>query len=245
MKVYLTISSLILISTISAQKKMKPLEELINKEDPGWELVTEWIATAKNKVEILPKDSAKAADALYKTQVTTRSPMGAIIYETGGILIDSGWIRILGSGSEKLSRSLPDWNKGKSYKELGEQPSFFLVADDAIGGFFAINSGKFGKNPGKIYYLSPDNLEWEDLDLTYSDFLNFCFNGDFESFYKNLRWKGWKTEVEKINGDQVFTFYPFLWTKEGKDINKISRKAIPIEEHYSLSLDMQKQLGLH
>jgi hypothetical protein len=42
--------------------------------------------------------------------------MGAIIYETGGLLVDNGWIRILGSGHKKLDRNLPEWNKGKSIK---------------------------------------------------------------------------------------------------------------------------------
>ena len=37
--------------------------------------------------------------------------MGAVIFETGGILIDEGWLRILGSGHPRLPRSLPDWNK--------------------------------------------------------------------------------------------------------------------------------------
>ena len=107
-----------------AQNKMRPLDQLINNIDPGWKLVQEWISKARNKVEILPCDTAKAKDALYKTQVTTRSPMGAIVYSTGGLLIDGGWIRILGSGSTRLARTLPDWNKGKSFKEFGEQPSF-------------------------------------------------------------------------------------------------------------------------
>jgi len=75
---------------------MRQVEELINKTDPGWIFVDEWIKSAKNKVEILSVDTTKAKDALYKTQVTTRSPMGAIIYMTGGLLIDDGWIRILG-----------------------------------------------------------------------------------------------------------------------------------------------------
>ena len=35
-------------------------------------------------------------------QMPTSSPMGAVIYETGGILIHYGWLRILGSGSFKL-----------------------------------------------------------------------------------------------------------------------------------------------
>lgn len=73
----------------------------------------------KNEIEILPKDSIQADSALFRTQVTTRSPMGAIIYETGGILVDNGWIRILGSGSEKLKRNFPEWNKGKeNYKTV-------------------------------------------------------------------------------------------------------------------------------
>ncbi|MBL7756822.1 MAG: DUF2625 family protein, partial [Chitinophagaceae bacterium] len=90
-----------------SQNKTRSLEELINKSDPGWVLVKQWIDSAKNKVEILPADIKKAEDALVKLQVTTRSPMGAIVYMTGGLLVDRGWIRILGSGSAKLGRSLP------------------------------------------------------------------------------------------------------------------------------------------
>ena len=101
--------------TATSQNKMRPVEELVNETEPGWTLVQQWIASAKNKVEVLPSDSMKAKDALFKTQVTTRSPMGAIIYSSGGLLIDNGWIRILGSGHSKLNRTLPDWNKGKSF----------------------------------------------------------------------------------------------------------------------------------
>lgn len=230
--------------TVIAQNKMRPIEELINRTDPGWTFVQDWIKSAKNKIEILPADTSSAKDALYKTQVTTRSPMGAIVYMTGGLLIDNGWIRILGSGSEKLKRSLPDWNKGKTFEEFGETPSFLLIADDAIGGFFILNGGGLGKDVGKVYYFSPDNLEYEPLDLTYTQFLHFCFNNNLDKFYKDYRWKNWKEDVSKLEADKVFNFYPFLWTKEGKDINKNSRRAVPVEEQYSLNLDMRKQLGL-
>jgi hypothetical protein len=230
--------------TGTSQNKMRSVDELINKTEPGWTLVQQWIDAAKNKVEVLPCDTAKSKEALYEAQVTTRSPMGAIIYMTGGMLIDNGWIRILGSGSSKLNRTLPEWNKGKSFKEFGERPAFLLIADDVVGGFFAINGGQFGKDAGKIYYLAPDDLEWEALDMTYSDFLNFCFDGDLAEFYSNLRWTNWKDEASKLDGDKVYAFYPFLWTKEGKDINKISRKPIPIEEQYSFNMSSRKQLGL-
>ena len=229
---------------MKAQNHMRSVDELINKDDPGWPIVQQWIKNAKNKVEVLSCDPKKAKDALYKTQVTTRSPMGAIVYSCGGLLIDDGWIRILGSGNSRLNRTLPDWNKGKTFKQFGEAPSFLLIADDAIGGFFAINWGGLGKDMGKVFYLAPDSLEWENLNLTYSDFLNFCFNGDIEKFYKNLRWTNWRSDVSKLDGNSVYTFYPFLWTKEGKDINKNHKGTVPIEEQYTLNLDMRKQLGI-
>lgn len=227
-----------------SQNKMRPVTDLINNEDPGWVLVSDWIKEAKNKVEVLPVDKAKAEEALFNTQVTTRSPMGAIIYETGGILIDGGWIRILGSGSTRLNRSLPGWNLGKSITTYGQAAPFLLVADDAVGGFFVLNGGGLAPDTGKIYYLAPDSLEYEPLDLSYTDFIIFCFSGDLNAFYENLRWKGWESDIQTLDTAKVFGFYPYLWSKEGKDINKSSRKPVPIEEHYSLTMDFRKQLGL-
>lgn len=244
MKPIIVILLSLFIQHTMAQNKMRSVDELINSTDPGWDLVSDWIKTAKNKVEVLAVDSVKARDALFKTQVTTRSPMGAIIYGTGGILIDDGWIRILGSGNAKLSRTLPDWNKGKSFENFGDQAAYLLVADDVIGGFFLLNGGGLGEDLGAIYYLSPDNLEFESLGISYSEFLNFCFYADLNDFYKGFRWNEWREEVSKLLGDQVFAFYPFLWTEAGKKINKNDRKAVPIEEQYQLSLETRKQLDL-
>ena len=222
---------------------MEPIENLINEQDSGWTFVKQWISDAKNKVEILPVNLENAKTTLYKIQVTTRSPMGAIIYETGGILIDDGWIRILGSGSEKLPRNIADWNIGKGVPKIGEKPTFFLIADDAIGGFFVLNMGEFGNDLGKVYYFAPDSLDFEPLDLSYSEFINFCFDNNLDELYKGLRWKNWREDTSKLNGDKVFNFYPFLWTKEGKNIENDSRKAISVEEQYHLNIDFKKQLS--
>jgi len=40
-----------------------------------------------------------------------------------------------------------------------------LIGDDSAGGFFAINGGALGNDPGKVYYLSPDNLKWEPMEM--------------------------------------------------------------------------------
>ncbi|PWJ37905.1 DUF2625 domain-containing protein [Sediminitomix flava] len=221
---------------------MRPLEELINTEEPGWNLVQAWMKEAKNKIEILPKDSSKANQSLFNTQVTTRSPMGAIVYETGGIIVDHGWIRILGSGSEKLKRSLPAWNKGKSFKEYGELMSFLLIADDAIGGLFAVNGGGFGQQDlGSIYYLAPETLNWEPLGIGYSDFIYWAFTGDIADFYKGLRWANWKEEVSEMSADEGINFFPYLWVQYD-DLEKLSRKAVPMQEIWDFHMDMRTQL---
>ena len=111
--------------TTFSQYKMRSVDELINSTDPGWPIVKQWIDSAKNKVEVLPVDTTKSREALYKTQVTTRSIIGSIVYSTGGLLIDNGWIRILGSGSSRMQRTLPDWNKGKAFNNFGDRPDFF------------------------------------------------------------------------------------------------------------------------
>lgn len=228
-----------------AQSQMRPLEELINLQEPAWEFVSQWIRDAKNPVEVLACDPDRSKEALFRTQVTTRSPMGAIIYSTGGILVDNGWIRILGSGHPRLDRSLPDWNKGKSFNEFGESMPFLLVADDAVGGLFAINAGQFAPdNFGMVYYLAPESLTWESLNQTYSDFLNMCFNGDLNLFYKGFRWSNWEKDILTLDGNKVFSFFPFLWTTQGKDIESISRQVISMDEHYRFVSDARKQLGL-
>ena len=210
---------------------MRTLEELINKEEPAWDLIQEWLQEAINTYEVLPRDAKRAETELLNAQITTRSPMGAILYETGGILINSGWIRLLGSGSERLDRGMFQWNKGKTFEDYGQPPAFLLVADDILGGLFAINGGAFGQDDlGQIYYLAPDTLSWEPMNCGYSEFVCWTLEGNIDLFYEPYYWKGWQEEVPKLNGNQVFSFFPFLWTKEGQQIEAVSRKIVPIEE---------------
>jgi len=231
---YILIILTFFISAINSSgqtNKLKSLDQLINKQEPAWDLVKQWIKEAKNPVQVLPRDILRADSALYQVQVTTRSPMGAIVYETGGILIDNGWIRILGSGCKRLDRSLMDWNKGKSFDKIGEQPAFLLIADDVLGGFFAINAGEFDTSGiGKVFYFAPDNLKWEQTEMGYSDFLKFCFSGDLNTYYEGYRWANWKKDIENLDGNQAMSIFPYLFTKEGKDINNDSRQPVPIQE---------------
>ena len=192
---------------------MRSFEELLNAEEPGWAVVTGWLRDATNPVEVLPPVEGSRRSALVALQVTTRSPMGAIIYETGGILVDHGWIRILGSGCERLPRSIAEWNWGRTYHESGERPPYLLVADDVIGGFFALDGGGLGGKVGSMFYFGPDSLCWEPMDMRYSDFLYWCFVGDIAKYYADYRWEGWQADAASLPGDKVFGFYPFLWVE--------------------------------
>lgn len=213
---------------------MKSLQELINRDDPGWPLVQQWVAEATNFVEILPApEDAVRERALVASQVSTRSPMGAIVYESGGILVDHGWLRILGSGHPRLPRSLANWNFERSFVVSGERPSFLLVADDVVGGFFAIDAGGLGFERGMICYLPPDTLNWENTGKGYSDFLCWCFRGDLSMFYETMRWKGWADDVLSLQGDEMFAFIPPL-CKSGPPVDERERGVLQVSTIYEM-----------
>jgi hypothetical protein len=161
--------------------------------------------------------------------------MGAVVYETGGIFIDNGWLRLLGSGHDRLTRTLPGWNEGRS-------EGFYLVADDAVGGFFAINGGTLGPDIKNIYYFAPDRVDWESLEMGYSDFLHWACTGKLDGFYEWIRWSGWESDVRKLHGDRSFFFHPPLFAKEGAGgIGR--RRDIPVDESWGVQMDFRKQLG--
>lgn len=233
----LLIAFLFYAMTLFAQEQVPA-----NNTAQKWGLIKSLIAKAKNKVEVLPSQPVNADDTLY--HILQGSTMGVIIHETGGILVDGGWIRILGSGGAKMNRSLTEWNNKRLITDGVQHAPSLLVADDAIGGFFAINGGDLGGDIGSIYYLSPDNLMLESLNLGYADFLNFCFSGNLDEFYKGLRWKNWRADISTLSGNQAFSFYPYLWSAEGKNVDKDERKIVPVAEIFTFEMDTRKQLGI-
>ena len=212
---------------------MRPLAELINSDDSALPMIQEFAGRIPGRCIILPV-SRNSGDVLYHTQVTTRSPMGAIIYHTGGIFVD-GWLRILGSGSEQIQRSLPDWNAGRS-------SGFCLVADDIVGGFFAIDGGSLGHSQGDVCYWGPDSLDWISLGRGFTDFLHWAMAHDFDEFYSALRWPKWREDALQLTGDRCFSFYPFLWTHEGS-IQGSHRSTVPISEAFDSKVDILRQLS--
>lgn len=226
---------LLCISAVSAQPQMKSLSELISAGDENWQKLKRSAERSRNKVEFLEKDSAKAVIALQQSQLSTGTTLGSIIYYSGGILIDDGWIRILGSGSRRLPRNIPEWNAGKISAMRTSEMFYILVADDVMGGLFAIKASSVEEleNIGQVFYFGPNSLSWQNTGLSYNAFLFFCFNGNLNDFYSDFRWKGWKEEIATVDCNSVISCYPLLWTKEGLQM-KNNRKQLAIQSQWNL-----------
>lgn len=211
---------------------MRPLDELINTDEPGLAFVQEWAQKGSNSVEFLPRDSASSERALVALQVTTRSPMGALAYGTGGLRIAGGWVRVLGGGCACLP-ALDTFNRYERGPEGHRLPGALIVGWDVLGGFFALNGGALGEEVGQVYYFAQDTLEWESLEQGYSDWLCGLFSGDLDAFYGDQRWPGWEAEIASLEGDRLVNVYPPLCA-QGPSVGLRSRAAVPLEEIWGM-----------
>ncbi len=218
------------------------LPELLDQRDPMWPLIQEWINASPYLVETLPVERDHAEAALLTLQVTTRSPLGAMAYETGGIFVQHRWLHLLGSGASNMRDSLLSWNATGTDPIADPLADAILVAHDAIGGFFAVNLGAFMGSLRYVFYFAPDTLAWEDLGMSYADFIQWSLQGDLNTFYADVRWLGWEQECATLTGDQGFSFWPMLWSGGSSLIDR-SRKVVPMRELWSLQRDLARQIA--
>lgn len=109
-----------------------------------------------------------------------------------------------------------------------------VVAEDILGGLFLF------MNNGNIGYFAPDLLEFEDLELTYPQFIYWCIQGDIDTFYLDYRWNNWQKEIENMPLDNGVAFYPFLWA-HSDNIESRTREQIPMSEIIALEFDFLRQ----
>lgn len=212
----------------------RKLKDLVVTQDPAVKLLEQLVRDATVPCELLPPGPERENALLY-LQVTTHSTLGALAYDTGGLIIDDGWLRFLGSGHAKMPRTLHEWNSTRT------DGAFYLVGDDAAGGFFAINTGAFGEDMGSVYYWSPDDLEWESLNAGLTDVVASFLTDHLHKFYKDLRWSTWREDVRDLSTDRCFFFFPFLWTREGS-LEGSKRSTVPVTEAWEVKVALVRQL---
>lgn len=214
------------------------LARLTTTDDPALPLVQQWVADAKNDVETLPTTRAEGERAILCVGVSARSPLGAVALHTGGLRVDHGWLRILGAGKHGLCA----WNGTGEDRVIDPPDGTLIVGHDVIGGFFALDGGGLGEGRGKVFYFAPDTLQWEPLDVGYSEWLAWALDGDLEGFYEGTRWTGWQEDARALGMHRAMLVQPPLWTNEA-DVGNGQRGEVPTAELWTLQRDMARQLG--
>jgi hypothetical protein len=192
--------------------------------DAAWPDVQAWIREASNSVDLLPPDAGARDSIREKVGVSLESALGAVIHETGGILVDQGWLRILGSGCPRLPR----------VARVDRQ--WILIADDVVGGFFALHAPD-----GEVRYLAPDTLEWEMLGMRYSGWLRWALTENLGKYYQDYRAQGWEERIKTLQPHQSFHIAPPPFVA-GPTFYERSWRGISISEIYEMTLDFQAQL---
>lgn len=209
--------------------------------DDVWPELEAAAREARNNVEIYSAQIDRGRQVLDGLGVTSRSALGAFALHTTVTLVDHGWLRLLGAGSGETRCSL----LGLDGDVLALGPDRgFLVAYDVVGGFFAIDGGGLGGDPGEVCYLAPDTLEWESTELGHGDWVRWTFAADLENYYRELRWQGWRDEIAGVAADQALHLYPPPFSREGKDVSAVSRRAVPVHQVWGVAQDFRQQLGI-
>ncbi len=232
---------------------MHELNELINVDDPAWPELQELFAASVAPLEVLPVNDAEGRRSLLQTQVTARSALGSLVLNSGGMVVDGGWVRVFGGGSGSDDRDLPSLaqvNRFPADFDPAWSPSAGLVVGhDVLGGVFALNghdpaaAGRPGV-PGQMAYFAPDTLSWEEMEMGHSAWLSWLLSGRLKTFYDGLRWPGWREDVAILKFTQGITVYPFLWSKEAHaDLAATSRRPVPMREVLGVAADFARQMG--
>ena len=216
---------------------MRTVEELAATDDPAWPALERELR-ANPRITILPVAADAGRDCLFGLQVTTRSRLGALALHTAGVLVDDGWLRILGGGGD--DEGLPSLAQANGLPSDGTPPPALLIGYDVLGGRFELNGpdpasiGRPG-SAGDVCYFGPDTLEWDCLGAGHGAWLSWIAGGATTQFYEPLRWPGWEAETRSLPLSQGLAVYPFLWSREAQqDLAGTSRNPAPMAELFSM-----------
>ncbi|MBU3134591.1 DUF2625 domain-containing protein [Clostridium gasigenes] len=212
-----------------------------NIDNGLWEELNKMFSDSNKNIKLNRDKTSNGQYILDILQITSKSALGSIVFNTSGIIVEN-WIRILGSENEK-NRGILSYNKINENGVANSIDKMLIVADDVVGGIFALNAGKFSDGIGDVWYFAPDTLEWESLDMKYSEFITWIVMGNTDEFYSSLRWSKWENDVSNVNFDEAILVYPFLWSNE-IEIETAEKKLVPVEELLNINQEYSKNFKL-
>ena len=207
--------------------------------EPAWpQLEAELLANPE--ITVLPIAATAGRDSLYRLQITTRSRMGALALHTGGLLVDDGWLRVLGGGGE---RGLPSLAQANGLPGDEQPPAALLVGYDVLGGRFEVNGADPAGadrpgDPGEVCCFGPDTLTWEPLGAGHGAWPSWLAAGGSTEFYQALRWPAWQEQTRDLPLTHGIAVYPFLWSQEAHhDLAATTRSPVPMTELFALQIE--------
>jgi len=187
----------------------------------AWPAVRSWIVDARNAVAVLPADDLEGERALWELGLSESSVLGAIALHASAIVVDHGWVRV--HGARLLTQSPLDPRQG------------LLIAHDAVGGQFALDAGGMTGVAGEVVYRPPSGMEWQSMDRTLEDWLQWLLREDLGPFYADVRWPGWERELLDLPLGDAIRLSPAPWTAEPWDAAAARRERVPVHELLSLA----------
>jgi hypothetical protein len=195
-------------------------------------------------VQALPLEPHRGEAIARVLGVPERSSLWAMATNVGALMIDDGWVRVLGGGVARRHADLAEWNGLSDAPPFQKSVGFFVVGFDVMGGVFALDGGALGDGRGQVFYFAPDSLAWEPMDMGYTPWLEWLLldRERVDGWFESQRWPGWREEVRPLSLDTALSAYPFAWTKEGKDPSQVSRRPVSAREVVDLAFHFARQM---
>lgn len=197
-----------------------------------WNEIKSILKSSTKNIKIL---SSNYNNSLNNLNINENSVLGQVIINTGGIFVEN-YIHLFGSGDEENSYNIYKYNlELKKYFD----DNIIIIGNDIFGGLFSLN-----KEKNNILYFAPDTLEWEDLDITYKEFIKFVTSEKIDEFYKSYKWSTFQEDIKKVKFNEGILIYPFLWSNEC-NIEKAKKDIVPFSELLQINIDFKKRFEIY
>lgn len=166
-------------------------------------MINEWLKNSPEKT-ITEKNNEEDKNSMAMLHVRNESFLGEIVGGYSRLSLCDGYFNILCGGGEY---SIVDHN-GLDEKGMPQLfPGALIIAYDISGNIFAINSGACREaDMGRVLYLPKESFAWENLDLSYAQFLKWISGVTVCDLINN----GWKSEK---TDNPIKDFQEFLMGK--------------------------------
>lgn len=174
------------------------------------------------------------------------SVLGALIDQTGGLVVADGYIKHLG-GDNAYGDSLRQVN-GLDYaeregdgKEAAGVPvpsslGVLVVAVDVLGGMFAIPSNATDAAQATVRYLPYDSMLWEDFRIGHADFVAWSLTGDARTLYPDDPVTG------NLSSGRMLRCSPPLWMPVRAGEHR-AMSVVPVAQVVRERIGMSRAMG--